>query len=291
MRTCSKCGLEKDENQYIRRANGNLRRECKTCKTIMNKQWYIKNKDHYKTHNKEYYKAHQEHLVQYRRDYVEKFRTEIFARTYNITPEEYHKIVADSNNICAICRKKCAGHGYEELHIDHDHDTGLVRGMLCFTCNSGIGFLKDNMDLLASAIIYLTDINSRQYNPTPEGMCRVCEEIKLKSEFKKTGSVICKKCRVDRYYKDDYVNSHYLRSYNITEKQYLHIIDVTDNKCQICGGGKKLRVDHCHKTNTVRGLLCNDCNSGIGSLKEDIELIQTAIEYLKGNNYAQKEAA
>ena len=54
------------------------------------------------------------------------------------------------------------------------------------------------------------------------------------------------------------------------------------NNCQLCGKEKKLQLDHCHKTNTFRGWLCNDCNTGIGKLGDDIESLERAIKYLKG---------
>ncbi len=54
--------------------------------------------------------------------------------------------------------------------------------------------------------------------------------------------------------------------------------------CAICNlpeKGRNLAVDHCHKTNKIRGLLCKLCNAGIGMLKEDTKALQKAIEYLK----------
>jgi hypothetical protein len=44
----------------------------------------------------------------------------------------------------------------------------------------------------------------------------------------------------------------------------------------------KLCIDHCHETNLVRGLLCHDCNKGLGNFKDNIIFLQIAIEYLKG---------
>ncbi len=45
-----------------------------------------------------------------------------------------------------------------------------------------------------------------------------------------------------------------------------------------------LSVDHCHKTNVVRGLLCNECNSGLGKFKDNIDVMASAISYLQQNN-------
>lgn len=68
---------------------------------------------------------------------------------------------------------------------------------------------------------------------------------------------------------------------------YKELVDKYGEHCQICGIGIghskdcKLAVDHNHKTNKIRGLLCNRCNRGIGFMRDSIDLLQKAIEYLK----------
>ncbi len=60
-----------------------------------------------------------------------------------------------------------------------------------------------------------------------------------------------------------------------------------EGKCAICKGkcitGKALSIDHCHKTNEVRGLLCSRCNTALGLLEDDIDRLKTAIDYLKSS--------
>ena len=56
--------------------------------------------------------------------------------------------------------------------------------------------------------------------------------------------------------------------------------EMAKNGCHICGQ-KATRVDHCHSTNTVRGALCNNCNTGLGMFKDDQQLLKTAIYYLR----------
>lgn len=78
---------------------------------------------------------------------------------YGITPEEHARRYLDQRGLCAICRdpersgRKADGTG--GLVVDHNHDTGAVRGLLCARCNSAIGLLGDNTDWLHSAIWYL----------------------------------------------------------------------------------------------------------------------------------------
>lgn len=72
------------------------------------------------------------------------------------------------------------------------------------------------------------------------------------------------------------------RKYGITPEQWLEIFDAQDGACGICARTEvQLHVDHCQKTNEVRGLLCGKCNRGIGMFDHEIELLETAIGYLE----------
>jgi len=80
-------------------------------------------------------------------------------RLYNIQPADYDKLLGQQNGLCAICgqpetRKNRYG-GICKLHIDHDHKTKKIRGLLCGKCNSALGLFKDNKKLLKKAIKYL----------------------------------------------------------------------------------------------------------------------------------------
>lgn len=72
-------------------------------------------------------------------------------RKYGLSGEQLQQLRVDQDQRCAICRK-----GPPE-HIDHDHETGLVRGLLCFNCNAGLGQFKDRPDVLAAANLYLQE--------------------------------------------------------------------------------------------------------------------------------------
>lgn len=73
-----------------------------------------------------------------------------------------------------------------------------------------------------------------------------------------------------------------LRMYGLNEKAYLSLLEVQGNACAICQGefSKTPHVDHCHKTNQVRGLLCQRCNTAIGLLNDDPIVIERAKEYI-----------
>lgn len=68
--------------------------------------------------------------------------------------------------------------------------------------------------------------------------------------------------------------------YGLTNEQYNELIKDSHNLCAICKMETKLVVDHCHKTNKVRGLICQDCNRGLGSFKDNVEYFKNAILYL-----------
>jgi hypothetical protein len=70
-------------------------------------------------------------------------------RRYGITATEFDAMAAEQGGLCAICRERPA------VHVDHDHQTGAVRGLTCFNCNGGLGQFKDRVDIMRNAIRYL----------------------------------------------------------------------------------------------------------------------------------------
>lgn len=81
-------------------------------------------------------------------------RDGIIRRVYGITLAEYDKMFEDQNGKCAICGSPDEVEG-RRLAIDHCHDSGRVRGLLCGKCNRGLGLFYDNKQLLENAISYL----------------------------------------------------------------------------------------------------------------------------------------
>ena len=57
-----------------------------------------------------------------------------------------------------------------------------------------------------------------------------------------------------------------------------------EKRCVICKRNVILRVDHCHTTGKVRGLLCHNCNTGLGQFKDNIDNLKMAIKYLEKND-------
>lgn len=82
-----------------------------------------------------------------------KHRENRWKRSYGISSDQFHKMLLAQCGRCEIC-----GSDFQDLrepHVDHCHLTGKVRGLLCFTCNSLLGFAKDQVSILKKAVVYL----------------------------------------------------------------------------------------------------------------------------------------
>lgn|SRR3990167_5831592 len=157
------------------------------------KRHYLKHKDYYAAYNKEYQAKHKIYSKEYHRQYQIVNRDKImayrrtseykakrrvqdnahYARTkerhrelwaskkYGITIEDYRKLsLKDSCDICgqkeiAVDRNK----NTKRLAIDHNHETGKVRGMLCQRCNQAIGLLREDIELIEKVKSYLNGKN------------------------------------------------------------------------------------------------------------------------------------
>jgi len=98
----------------------------------------------------------------YKKDYIckecrPKFQKEnmYHLRKFGISKEEYVEILGTQNEVCAICGGDNNG---RPLYVDHDHNTGEVRGLLCGKCNSGLGLFNDSIELLNKASAYLSGV-------------------------------------------------------------------------------------------------------------------------------------
>lgn len=79
---------------------------------------------------------------------------------------------------------------------------------------------------------------------------------------------------------------YYIKSeYNLTEEQLLDMYNKQEYKCAICGKqeDKMFHIDHCHTTSKVRGLLCQNCNIGLGFFKDNKDSLRKAIKYLENS--------
>lgn len=100
-------------------------------------------------------KENPERFAAYERKYKHSHESKRLMRKYGITLAFYNELLAKQHGKCAICG---GGNGTHKLAIDHCHATGRVRGLLCKRCNTAIGMLNDNPDLLLRASDYVRQI-------------------------------------------------------------------------------------------------------------------------------------
>jgi hypothetical protein len=86
--------------------------------------------------------------------YAKARRMAALARKYGLNPDQFAQMMSDQGAECKICKATLTS---ANIAVDHDHLTGLVRGLLCRLCNSGLGFFKDDPEKLEAAIRYLRD--------------------------------------------------------------------------------------------------------------------------------------
>src|SRR5215470_1693407 len=92
--------------------------------------------------------------------YQSKYRRTYLLRRYGITLEEYDRLLALQNGVCAICEQKPKGRRF--LCVDHCHRTGRVRGLLCTRCNVAIGLFEDNPEYTEATTVYLRAARERE---------------------------------------------------------------------------------------------------------------------------------
>lgn len=126
LKQCPKCDLFLSRDQFNRdkRSPDGLVRYCQSCDRIRRKPIY--NPDQIRSHN--------------------------LKRNYGITLTQFNALLDQQNGVCAICGGPPTRRGW---HVDHDHQTGVIRGILCNGCNIGLGGMRDNPAVLRSAAAYI----------------------------------------------------------------------------------------------------------------------------------------
>jgi hypothetical protein len=79
-------------------------------------------------------------------------------RRYGLTADQYDAMLEKQNGVCLLCADPPKGEGHgasSRLHVDHDHETGKVRALLCNNCNRAIGHFRDDPELMQRASLYV----------------------------------------------------------------------------------------------------------------------------------------
>lgn len=155
-RDCSDCGIllsTDNRSEYLVRTR---RLICTSCWSSRQSQ-YTKDNPNYNILKTEKARARRESWSEERKlAERRKSRGHYMKRTYGISLEKYDDLLKSQLGLCAICRTDNPG-GKGDFHVDHCHDTKKVRGLLCQSCNIGLGHFKDSIKFLESAIEYLRE--------------------------------------------------------------------------------------------------------------------------------------
>ena len=144
-KTCSMCHEAKSLNDFHnnKAARDGKTSRCKVCASAATRKWYAENLEWARGSS-----------ARSRKNNPDAYWRRYYKREYGITLDQYNEMLEVQGGVCAICGNTCQTRS--RLAVDHDHETGKVRGLLCNGCNRGIGLLNDSPELLRAAIGYLT---------------------------------------------------------------------------------------------------------------------------------------
>lgn len=150
MKRCTQCKIEQPLESFNKnsRAKDGRYSWCQTCARAHSNRYYHANREKYLAHQAVWRDANRETI---RHKGRVNNRKRLLKANYGLTVDDYGQMVENQGGLCAICTKEPA----RILSVDHDHETGVVRGLLCDPCNQGLGLFNDRADLLRSAIAYL----------------------------------------------------------------------------------------------------------------------------------------
>lgn len=141
---CIECGVDLPSVHQARK-------RCETCVVVVKRrrwreEYHRQPKEQILARMRAYREANPEKLDQQARKWY-------LRKMYGISVEDYDELVAKQKGLCLICEQLDTSG--KRLAVDHHHDTGLVRGLLCARCNLGLGYFTDDPERLRRAAAYL----------------------------------------------------------------------------------------------------------------------------------------
>jgi|SRR4051794_26353060 hypothetical protein len=160
MKRCRICGQTKPIDAFYRAsgARDGHRNECKACNLARRRVTYAGRREREIERVKQWQRDNPERYAARMRRYRKSGRKAIanrkshLKRKYGLTPEQYDEMLRGQRGGCAICGRSP---GEFPLHVDHDHATGEIRGLLCVGCNNGLGLFDESEELFNAAVTYL----------------------------------------------------------------------------------------------------------------------------------------
>ena len=164
MKTCHKCQVEKSLTEFYRDRARKDGFACR-CKECMQAYWQTeegravsKRADQKRVGTPQRRESNNRAVQKLRENDPLAPRRTRLKNVYGITLDDYSRMLDEQQGVCAICQQECTVYSGKEdtiLCIDHDHETGEVRGLLCNACNLGLGYFHDSVKGLQRAIKYL----------------------------------------------------------------------------------------------------------------------------------------
>jgi hypothetical protein len=141
----------RERNREKRRASGRKRyqkmnEENKKLYNEKTVEWRKQNPEKYAKIQKKYHDNNNVKL---------KKRNSRLKRNFKITLKDYEKMLEEQNGVCKICKNPETTKTLKNLSVDHCHNTGKVRGLLCRSCNVALGLFKDDIEIITNSIKYL----------------------------------------------------------------------------------------------------------------------------------------
>lgn len=160
MKHCSGCKKDKAIVEFgkDRSNNDGLTHRCKTCRNPQSKAWRDRNPEKVKETNIKY-KEYRENYYS-KEERKRKYKDANLKYSFGITLEQYEKMLLEQNGVCKICKNpETSGNnqktGVSRLAVDHCHETGKIRSLLCGKCNRSLGLLEENISVLERMIGYI----------------------------------------------------------------------------------------------------------------------------------------
>lgn len=159
VRICRKCSIEKPLESFRPHTGRPGRRHgCRDCEALAQRVAYAEDPEKAKEATKKWSRENAAHLAAKKRVWRAQNPGKHEAHTrktlYGITDAEYQTLVIAQKGLCAICGGPPTKNR-RNLSVDHCHQTGKIRGLLCSNCNTAIGLFKDLPELLEKALLYL----------------------------------------------------------------------------------------------------------------------------------------
>ena len=302
MKQCTKCNEWKDEKEFRKdkKGKGGIRANCKECDKKLAMDYYAKNKEKQKERRLKYYSENKDKVNERGRGYhaSHKERDLISHRKWVLknpekTKEIWNRYYKNNQEEIIVKRKEYYKTHEEERKIYYKENKINTK----------------NWRISKKYGITIKDYD-KMYN-AQKGCCAICGIHQENLNFdlavdhnhitKKIRGLLCQRCNMGLgNFKDNikkiqkailYLKTktnnqlEYDTKNSVNFRYYSELLAENGNACSICGDiPKRLHLDHDHKTNKIRGLICSYCNCALGNFSDNTIVLKSAIKYLKEND-------